>query len=66
MPTHYRDPVLTCDGCGATVDRPPSGEGRELHEAGWRFRSNPDERPLRLAPHTCLVSCPNCPRVADY
>jgi hypothetical protein len=65
MPTHYRDPVITCDGCGTTTDRPASREGkRKLQERGWRGRGNPHERPLRFAPHTFLWSCPGCPPVA--
>jgi hypothetical protein len=76
MPTHHSDPVLACDtdGCDATAPRPARGQGvqrykddhRALYEAGWREAPNPDERPLRLAPHTVIVSCPNCPPVAVY
>jgi hypothetical protein len=72
MPAHYSDPVLTCDGCGVTRERPLTrGVGlegykaasRTLHESGWRVVSNPYERPSRLLPRTALVSCADCPPV---
>lgn len=67
MPTHFRDPELRCDGCGATVPRPVGRDYTDgwsrLREAGWRGRSNPDERPLRFAPHTTIWNCPDCPAV---
>ena len=65
MPTHYRDPVVRCDGCGATTTRSTTPDGkRQQYEAGWRARVNPGERPLRFLPHTALWSCPDCPSVA--
>jgi hypothetical protein len=61
MPTHYKDPVIACDGCGATTDRPVGREGqRALYEQGWRGRGNPDEKPMRFAPHTHVWLCPTC------
>lgn len=63
MPTHYRDAILTCDHCGNAVERPTSGDYENLHKAGWRWRSNPEERPLTLAPKTFIFSCPDCPAV---
>lgn len=71
MPTHHTNPVLTCDGCGATRARPARGPGLERYkaemraflESGWRMTQNPYEQPLRLLAHTSLVSCPDCPQV---
>ncbi|MFC4328354.1 hypothetical protein ACFPC0_11000 [Streptomyces andamanensis] len=65
MPTHHRDPLLTCDNCGAATPR-PAVPGTGLYRAGWRWRANPGETPLRFAPKTFLVSCPACPPVAAY
>ncbi|MBM9510013.1 hypothetical protein [Actinacidiphila acididurans] len=70
MPTDYRDPLVTCDSCGATAQRPDRNSGvyeqglHALFELGWRSRADPDERPLRGAPHGHLWSCPDCPSVA--
>jgi hypothetical protein len=67
MPTHYRDAVITCANCAATADRPAPGAAfRALYEEGWREKPNPEERPLRFAPHTSIWSCPACPAVAVY
>ncbi|MEU2086759.1 hypothetical protein ABZ569_33430 [Streptomyces albus] len=66
MPTHYTDPHLACDRCGATVPRPAPGQYEKyesLHDDGWRWRGNPAERPLRFVPQTYVVSCPDCPPV---
>lgn len=67
MPTHFRDPDLACETCSATVTRPVGQDykdgWRRVHEAGWRGRPNPNERPLRFAPHTSIWSCPDCPPV---
>ncbi|MGW6606043.1 hypothetical protein [Streptomyces sp. NPDC055036] len=62
MPTHYKDPVLVCDGCGTTTPRPAAGAWTPLHEEGWRWIGN-QEQPLRFVPKTFLFSCPGCPRV---
>lgn len=70
MPTHYSDPVLTCDGCGAMRERPVTkgvgleaykAAGQAFRESGWTIVSNLYERPSRLLPRTALVSCPDCP-----
>ncbi|MEU9764019.1 hypothetical protein AB0D98_30805 [Streptomyces sp. NPDC047987] len=63
MPTHYQDPVLTCDTCRAITARPPAGQWQPLHEEGWRWRGA-DERPLRFVPKAFVFSCPNCPPAA--
>lgn len=70
MPTNTRrERVIRCDtpGCEATISRPRLGSRFPgAYEAGWRWRGNPEERPLRFAPHTIVASCPNCPPVAVY
>ncbi len=72
MPVHYANPVLSCDNCGATRERPVTkGVGLEayknawqaFHASGWRMVTNPHEQPSRLLPRTSLVSCPDCPAV---
>jgi hypothetical protein len=72
MPTHYNDPTLTCDTCGVTRPRPRTrgvtqeeyrAEREEFNTSGWTMKANPHERPLRLLPHTSIVSCPGCPPV---
>ncbi|MFI7278452.1 hypothetical protein [Streptomyces sp. NPDC049879] len=68
MPTHFRDPVLTCDNCGATADRPVGANYRtgweRLRAEGWTARANGAERPLRFLPHTTIHACGDCPSVA--
>ena len=54
---------LACNTCGTTVPKPAPLEYAPLWDAGWRWRGNPDERPLRLVPHTFIYSCPACPSV---
>ena len=64
MPTHFRDPVLTCDTCTVTVDRPLGTDYRDgwrrLAEQGWIGRANPAEKPIRFAPRTTIWKCGNC------
>ena len=58
-------PTIACSTtrCEATAPRPSDGQWRQLHDQGWRWRSDPDERPLRLAPRAKVYSCPACPPV---
>jgi|GEM_PF-4431786 len=67
MPTHYRDPILVCDTCGATTPRPAPGDKNAKaafgHPGGWTGIGNPHEKPLRIAPRTQIWACGNCPPV---
>lgn len=59
------NPVLACsaEGCQNAVPRPPDAQWAPLHDVGWRWRSDPAERPMRLAPRGKVYSCPACPPV---
>ncbi|MBJ6623514.1 hypothetical protein [Streptomyces sp. DHE17-7] len=54
---------IACIHCGARTDKPVSLAWKPLWDAGWRWRGNPDERPLRFVPHTSIYSCPDCPSI---
>jgi hypothetical protein len=51
-------------GCESAVPRPDDAQWQPLWNAGWRWTSDPAERPLRLAPRAKVYSCPGCPPVA--
>ncbi|MDQ1041477.1 hypothetical protein QFZ75_007979 [Streptomyces sp. V3I8] len=57
------DQLLACSatGCQTTAPRPADCQWAPLWDAGWRWRSDPAECPLRLAPRSTLYSCPAHP-----
>ncbi|EFL29446.1 hypothetical protein SSOG_09160 [Streptomyces himastatinicus ATCC 53653] len=63
MPAREKSASIVCTRCKWSALLPEDRDHSELWDAGWRWRGDPAERPLRFAPHAFVYSCPDCPPV---
>jgi hypothetical protein len=49
---------LTCTICGTATAMPAPGDYPSMWDAGWRWRGDPEEKPIRFMPKRFIYSCP--------